>query len=52
VTSVAAAVRKGALKVSTKLRQRVGKHPKVRIVLRITEIGGRVTTLRKRVALR
>jgi hypothetical protein len=52
VTSVAAAVRKGALKVSTKLRRRVGKHPKVTVVLRITEIGGRVTTLRKRVALR
>jgi hypothetical protein len=52
LASIAASVRKGALKVSSTLRRRVGKHPKVTIVLRVTEVGGRVTTLRKRVALR
>jgi hypothetical protein len=52
LASIAASVRKGALKVSSRLRRRVGKHPKVTIVLRVTEVGGRVTTLRKRVALR
>jgi hypothetical protein len=44
--------RKGALKVSKKLRKRVRKHPKVKVVLRITEVGGRTTTLTKRVRLR
>jgi hypothetical protein len=52
LTSIAATVRNGALKVSPALRGRVRKHPKVTIVLRIAEVGGRVTTLRKSVALR
>lgn len=52
LTSIAATVRKGALKVSAALRSRVRKHPKVTIVLRITEVGGGVTTLRKTVKLR
>jgi hypothetical protein len=52
LAAIAATVRKGALKVSPAARGRVRKHPKVTVVLRVTEVGGRVTTLRKRVALR
>jgi hypothetical protein len=50
--TVAASVSKRALKVSAGLRKRVKKHPKVTVVLRVTEVGGRVTTLRKRVKVR
>ena len=35
-----------------KLRKRVKKHPKVKVTLRITEVGGRVTTVTRRVKLR
>jgi hypothetical protein len=52
VTNIAATIRNGALKVSAKLRKRVRKHAKVKVTLRITEAGGRVTTLTKRVRLR
>jgi hypothetical protein len=52
LTSISATARKGALKISKKLRKRVRKHPKVKLTLRITEVGGRVTTLTKRVKLR
>jgi hypothetical protein len=51
-TTIAASVSKRALKVSAGLRKRVKKHPKVTVVLRVTEVGGRVTTLRKRVKVR
>jgi hypothetical protein len=50
--SIGAIVSKGALRVSAALRRRVSKHPKVTVVVRVTEVGGRVTTLRKRVTLR
>jgi hypothetical protein len=50
--SIAATVYKGALKVSPGVRKRVRKHPKVKIVLKITEVGGRTTKLTKRVKLR
>ena len=50
--SIAATVSKRALKVSSGLRRRVSKHPRVTVVLRMTEVGGRVTTLRKRVRVR
>jgi hypothetical protein len=52
LTGIVATVRKGALKVSAATRKRVRKHPKVKLTLRITEAGGRVTTLTKRVKLR
>ena len=52
LASIAASVRKGALKVSPGVRKRVRKHSKVKLVLRVTEVGGRVTTLKKSVKLR
>jgi hypothetical protein len=50
--SISAVVSKGALRVSKALRGRVGKHPKVTVKLKVTEVGGRVTTLRKSVTVR
>jgi hypothetical protein len=52
LTSIGALVSKGALKVSATVRKRVAKHPRVKIILRVTEVGGRVTTLPLRVKLR
>jgi hypothetical protein len=49
---IGALLSKGALKVSKGLKRRVGKHPKVIVKLKVTEVGGRVTTLRKSVTVR
>jgi hypothetical protein len=49
---IGAVLSKGALRVSKGLRGRVGKHPKVTVKVKITEVGGRVTTLRKSVRVR
>lgn len=49
---IGAVLSKGALKVSKGLRGRVGKHPKVTVKVKVTEVGGRVTTLRKSVTVR
>jgi hypothetical protein len=50
--TIGALVSKGALRVSSGLRGRVAKHPKVTVTVRVTEVGGRVTTLRKSVTVR
>jgi hypothetical protein len=50
--AIAATVSKGALRVSPSLRRRVGKHPKLLVTLRITDVAGKTTTLKKRVAAR
>lgn len=49
---IAAVLSKGALKVSKGLRGRIRKHPKVTVKVKVTEVGGRVTTLRKSVTVR
>lgn len=49
--SLAATVRPG-LAVSSSLKRRVRKHPKVTIVLRVTDVSGKTFTLRKRVTVR
>src|SRR4051794_6212403 len=51
-TGITAVVSKRALHVSSSLRKRVGKHPKVSVTLKFTEFGGRVVTRKKRVAVR
>jgi hypothetical protein len=43
---------KPGLAVSSRLRRRVRKHPKVTIVLRATDVSGKTFTLRKRVTVR
>jgi hypothetical protein len=50
--TIGALVSKGALRVSSGLRGRVAKHPKVTVIVRVTEVGGRLTTLRKAVTVR
>jgi hypothetical protein len=47
-----AATVKPGLVVSSSLRKRVRKHPKVTIVLRATDVSGKTFTLRRRVPLR
>jgi hypothetical protein len=44
VTSISSSVRKRALRVSSSLRKRVKKHPKLSFTVRFTEVGGRVLT--------
>jgi hypothetical protein len=48
--AIGAVVSKGALRVSSSLRRRAKKHPKLRVVLRVTDVSGKVYTLTKRVA--
>jgi hypothetical protein len=51
-TSVTATVSKGALRLSSSLRKKVSKHPKVSIAVKFTELGGRVVTRHKTVTVR
>src|SRR3954447_7033155 len=51
-TGITAVVSKRALRVSSSLRKRVRKHPKVSVTLQFTELGGRVLTRHKRVSVR
>jgi hypothetical protein len=51
-TGISAVVSKRALHVSNALRKRVRKHPKVSVTMKFTELGGRVLTRKKRVAVR
>jgi hypothetical protein len=51
-TGITAVVSKRALRVSSSLRKRVRKHPKVSATLQFTELGGRVLTRHKRVSVR
>ena len=51
-TGIVATVSKRALGVSSSLRKRVAKHPKVSISMQFTETGGRVLTRKKRVTVR
>jgi hypothetical protein len=51
-TGISAVVRARALRVSSALRKRVPKHPKVSISMQFSELGGRVLTRHKRVTVR
>jgi hypothetical protein len=51
-TGISATVRGRALRVSSSLRRRVQKHPKVSVTMRFTELGGRVLTRKRRVTVR
>ena len=52
ITGIGAIVNKRALRVASSLRNRVKRHPKVSIAVQFTELGGRVLTRHKRVAVR
>jgi hypothetical protein len=49
---IGAVVKGGALRVSAGLRRRLGKSPKLTVVLRATDAGGKAYTLKKRVTAR
>jgi hypothetical protein len=49
---IAATVTRGALRVSPSLRKRVKNHPKLRVVLRVTDVKGKTFTITKRVSAR
>jgi hypothetical protein len=52
VAGMSAVITNGALRVSPALRKRVKNHPKLTIVLRVTDVSGKAFTLRKRVTAR
>jgi hypothetical protein len=49
---IAATVTRGALRVSPSLRKRVKNHPKLGVVLRVTDVKGKTVTITKRVSVR